>query len=146
MGWGGGLHGLHLFDQPASYKVTGIDIDARFEVLTAGLWGSISCNLININNNSNNNNNKFLGKICRLITFLKTLIIVLWLIADMSLQRPGFNARPFHVGFVVDTGTGFSPSTLVFLVAIIPQNFHTRIPDSRFTGVIESWHLTVSWN
>ena len=29
------------------------------------------------------------------------------------------------------TGTGFSPSSWVF-VSTIPQMFHTRIPDSRF--------------
>jgi len=39
-----------------------------------------------------------------------------WLNADLSPDMPRFNARPIHVGFVVesDPGTGFSQSTSVF--------------------------------
>jgi hypothetical protein len=37
-------------------------------------------------------------------------------VADLSLPRPGFQSRPVHVGYAVDSGagTGFSPSTYIY--------------------------------
>ena len=52
-----------------------------------------------------------------------------WVVANLSLQRRGFNPRPVHVGFVVDrVAVGqFSLGLLLFSpVSIIPPLLHTH--------------------
>lgn len=46
------------------------------------------------------------------------------------LQRPGFDSRPVHVGFMVNkigTGTGLSPSALVFAIILIQPLLNTHL-------------------
>jgi hypothetical protein len=47
--------------------------------------------------------------------------------AGLSSRRPRFNPRPFYAELVMEkvVGRGFSQSTSVFPVCVIPPMFHT---------------------
>jgi len=74
------------------------------------------------------------------------------LIADLSPDMPRFNARPIHVGFVVESGpgTGFSHSTSVFPHQhhsnSTPCSFINQFIHSAITNTTKSQQLTALLN
>jgi len=76
-----------------------------------------------------------------------------WLNADLSPDKPRFNARPIHVEFVVESGPGkgFFQSTLVFFPHqhhsnSTPRSFINPSIHSAITNATKSQQLTALLN
>jgi hypothetical protein len=61
-----------------------------------------------------------------LLVVFEAMPVVRWLVGDFSPQRPEFDFRLIHAGFVMDKAaeTDISSSTSVFPVHVIPRKLH----------------------